>query len=224
MAKDPAVLFYTSDFLLGTAFFTDEQTGQYIKLLCHQHQSGHIPKDFMLQILKSNDNPTWGKFITDENGLYFNKRMEEEIQKRKNYSESRKKNISKRYEHTQETTREPTYVDTSVLHMVNENEDVNIDKNIDKEGFENFWNLYDKKRGDKTKLLAKWNKLKESEKLAIMQYIPRYKNAQPDKQFRKDPSTFLNNRAWEDEIITRQTQNGKIKITNNQEDYGVIRM
>lgn len=67
--------------------------------------------------------------------------------------------------------------------------------------FGDFWNLYEKKRGNAAKLEAKWNKLKDEERQAIMDYIPKYKQAQPDKQYRKDPATFLNNRAWEDEII-----------------------
>ena len=42
MAKDPAFLFYTSDFLTGTMFMTNEQVGIYIRLLCSQHQHGGI--------------------------------------------------------------------------------------------------------------------------------------------------------------------------------------
>ena len=42
MAKDPAFLFYPSDFLTGTMFMTDEQVGKYIRLLCAQHQKGHL--------------------------------------------------------------------------------------------------------------------------------------------------------------------------------------
>lgn len=69
--------------------------------------------------------------------------------------------------------------------------------------FELFWHLYDKKTGNKDKLKDKWNKLKPEERHAIMDYIPLYKESQPDKQFRKNPSTFLNNKAWKDEIIHR---------------------
>lgn len=36
--KDPAFLFYSSDFLSGTMLMTDEEIGQYIKLICLQHQ------------------------------------------------------------------------------------------------------------------------------------------------------------------------------------------
>jgi hypothetical protein len=69
--------------------------------------------------------------------------------------------------------------------------------------FEDFWQAYDKKRGDKEKILGKWEKLKQADKEAIMEYIPRYIEANPDKQFRKDPATFLNNKSWNDEIISR---------------------
>jgi hypothetical protein len=97
MAKDPAILFYTSDFLSGTAFFTDEQRGQYIRLLCEQHQNGHIPERHMIDICKTYDSPVLRKFTKDEQGLYFQERMEKEIQRRVSYSESRRNNrFSKR--------------------------------------------------------------------------------------------------------------------------------
>ena len=75
--------------------------------------------------------------------------------------------------------------------------------------FATFWALYDKKVGDKEKLCRKWENLPMGIKRAILDYIPRYKEAQPDKQYRKNPETFLNNRSWEDEIIKKD--NGTIK-------------
>jgi hypothetical protein len=94
MAKDPAVLFYTSDFICGTEFFTYEQKGQYIHLLCFQHQSGHLTTEYMEKILGSNGNPVWSKFIQDDKTLWFNERMDDEKLKRNNYVESRR-NIGK---------------------------------------------------------------------------------------------------------------------------------
>lgn len=90
MAKDPAVLFYTSDFVLGTMFMTYEQKGQYIHILCIQHQGGKLPKEFMVRILGSMENPVWEKFEVDEEGYYFNKRMMVEAAKRKAYTDSRR--------------------------------------------------------------------------------------------------------------------------------------
>ena len=42
MAKDPAMLFYTKDFLTGVAFLNMKERGQYITLICLQQQLGHM--------------------------------------------------------------------------------------------------------------------------------------------------------------------------------------
>jgi len=45
MAKDPAFLFYSKDWLEGTAEMTPEEKGVYIDLLAHQHQKGSLPPE-----------------------------------------------------------------------------------------------------------------------------------------------------------------------------------
>lgn len=45
MAKDPAFLFYSKDWLEGTAEMTCEEKGVYIDLLAHQHQKGSLPPE-----------------------------------------------------------------------------------------------------------------------------------------------------------------------------------
>lgn len=71
--------------------------------------------------------------------------------------------------------------------------------------FEDFWNLYDKKV-DRDSCERKWSKLSQSEKEAIISYIPNYIAAQPDKKYRKNPQTFLNNKSWNNEIISNHEQ------------------
>ncbi len=81
----------------------------------------------------------------------------------------------------------------------------NIDLGIesgDDFSFDKVWNLYDKKVGDKDKLRKKWNKLSTKDKHDIFDYIPKYLKSQPEKIYRKNFETFINNRSWEDEIIT----------------------
>ena len=83
--------------------------------------------------------------------------------------------------------------------------------------FEDFWNAYDKKVG-KPKSEKKWNKLSLKNKLLIMEYIPKYKLAQPNKKYRKNPETFFNNESWFDEIIDyndvkKIEVNGPITVT-----------
>ena len=72
--------------------------------------------------------------------------------------------------------------------------DINID-------FESFWNLYDKKVGEKGKLSKKWEKLTDEERTLAMNHLPVYKLAEPNKKFRKNVETYLNNKSWNDEII-----------------------
>lgn len=67
--------------------------------------------------------------------------------------------------------------------------------------FARAWNMYDKKVGCKSKLEKKWNSMSKADRKAAIEYIPLYVLSQPDKQYRKNFQTFLNQRGWEDELI-----------------------
>jgi len=92
MAKDPAFLFYPNDFDAATKFFSDEQTGIYLRLLIAQFQHGRLSEKQVLFISKRYDEDIMAKFSKDESGMYFNERLEHEISRRKSFSESRKNN------------------------------------------------------------------------------------------------------------------------------------
>lgn len=121
MAKDPAFLFYSNDFLTGTYLMTNEQVGQYIRLMCLQHQKGHLTEKDMLKICNTQDEEVISKFKKDEEGLYYNERLEEEITRRKAYSKSRSENRKKK--------EKDNICETYVPHMENENEIENINLN-----------------------------------------------------------------------------------------------
>lgn len=67
--------------------------------------------------------------------------------------------------------------------------------------FDQFWEDYQKKVGDKRRLIPKWLKLSDADREAIRKNIPERIKAQPDKQFRPNPETYLNGRLWENEIV-----------------------
>ena len=96
--KDPAFLFYSNDFLSGTMLMSNEDVGAYIRLLCLQHQKGHLKEKDMLIICGNKNEDILNKFTLDEDGKFYNKRLEEEIIKRKKYSESRRNNRLKKKE------------------------------------------------------------------------------------------------------------------------------
>lgn len=133
MAKDPAVLFYTSDFLSGTMLMRNDQVGKYIKLLCIQHQQGHLSEEDMLEICGAYDERIFSKFVKDENGLYYNVRMEVEANKRRAYIESRSNNRKgNKNEDMNEDMKKHMNEDMS-NHMTEhmENENINENKNKD---------------------------------------------------------------------------------------------
>lgn len=70
--------------------------------------------------------------------------------------------------------------------------------------FERAWDLYQKKVGDKKTLRDKWNRLPLRDRKAIIEYIPLYVASEPNKQYRKNFQTFLNQHAWKDEIIQKE--------------------
>lgn len=200
MAKDPAVLFYTSDFLSGTFTMDDAQVGKYIRLLCLQHQKGKLTQKDMLSICKAYDFEIWDKF-KEEEGYFYNERMFEETVRRQKFSESRRNN-AKSTKNTNTSLAYAKHMETETENITETINNTEIEVNID---FEFFWIEYDKKVGDKKKLIKKWNNLTDAEREKIMEYLPSYKQAVPDKQFRKNPETFFNNKSWLDEIVTRST-------------------
>jgi len=85
--------------------------------------------------------------------------------------------------------------------------------------FDIFWDLYDKKVGDKDKLKKKWESLQDSDRKLIIDYLPKYKTIQPDKKFRKDPQTFFNNSSWNDELVGLDLPKQQIYKNNDFEAY-----
>lgn len=107
MAKDPAYLFYPSDFEMGTMGMSFEQKGKYITLLNLQHsKKGYLKEKDIKRILNFNDEDDveiLEKFEHNENG-YFNKRLLDEMTKRKAYSESRSQNRKGKTKETKKET------------------------------------------------------------------------------------------------------------------------
>jgi uncharacterized protein YdaU (DUF1376 family) len=129
MGKDPALLFYTGDFLVGTMTMTDAQRGKYILLLCMQHQQGFLTEEDMKEHLEDTDIKVFNKFEKSVDGKYFNIRLKEEADRRKSYSESRRnnrmKNISKSYDKHMETV---TGTETGTVNLELKLETGNITK------------------------------------------------------------------------------------------------
>ena len=111
---------------------SNEDVGKYIRLLCLQHQKGRLSEKTMKNICSTYVEDIYSKFLKDENGLYYNQRLENEALKRKEYSESRRQNVLSRYKKSVKgkpvkTKKKSTYV----LHMGDGNGNVNRDIDVD---------------------------------------------------------------------------------------------
>ena len=138
--KDPAFLFYSSDFLTGTMFMTNEQVGIYIRLLCSQHQHGGMIDKVAFQSLANNHDIIKSKFIETDEGFYNARLMEEMAirnQKSNNLSKAAKDTWEKRkntivqksdtivLQKHNKSTQKRNKSNTIVIRPENENEVVN---------------------------------------------------------------------------------------------------
>jgi uncharacterized protein YdaU (DUF1376 family) len=129
MSKDPAFLFYSSDFLSGVSDLTLEERGQYITLLCLHHQKGRLTEKMIRLSVGNATADVMAKFRQDENGMFFNERLEAEIEKRKIHAEKQRVRAIdgwKKRKHGNATA----YATAMPLENENENENENINENI----------------------------------------------------------------------------------------------
>jgi hypothetical protein len=104
----------------------------------------------------------------------------------------------------EENQTEPNQTNLKENNPVNGNVNVNVNVNGNVNGnkisFGEFWDLYDKKVGDRQKCEKKWNTLSLAVQEKIIAFLPEFKKTITDKQFQPYPQTFLNGKRWEDEI------------------------
>ncbi len=184
MGKDPAFLFYTSDFLMGTMLLSFEDRGKYITLLSYMHQSGRATEETVKSLVGDTSAKLKIKFKIDTKGLWYNERLEQEI--------ARRKKFSTRCRGNGKLGGRPPLGNPKIISLESQGNE--------KYPFEKFWKMYDKPT-EKISCALKWVKLTENEKEQIFQRLPAYVTATPERQFRKNPLTYLNRKAWMDEIL-----------------------
>lgn len=121
--KDPAFLFYTSDFLTSVTTMDMRERGQYITLLCLQHQLGHLTLKEIKKAVGKPSEDVLNKFEVDEDGKYFNSQIDEEKERRASHSKKQKENIQKRWNKNRTPGGNTTaYGNTTVLPLETETE------------------------------------------------------------------------------------------------------
>tara|TARA_R100000781_G_scaffold109178_1_gene73998 strand:+ start:397 stop:888 length:492 start_codon:yes stop_codon:yes gene_type:complete len=78
-----------------------------------------------------------------------------------------------------------------------------INDDLDNVQFEQWWKLYDKKRA-KVKVKKIFNRVINSKNVGeLMEHTKQYVKSTPEIQYRKDPSTYLNQESWNDVVIIK---------------------
>lgn len=166
--KDPAFLFYTSDFLTGVSDLTMEERGQYITLLCLQHQKGRLTKKMIGISLGNATADVMAKLRQDEEGRYYSPRLEKEVSKRSEYAEKQKQRALEGWK--KRKAKAYATANATALPLENENENEVINKNESKgvqgegeyspyhipytEKFKNIWCSWKKHLESKEKILS----------------------------------------------------------------------
>ncbi len=133
MAKDPAFLWYPNDYIGGTMGMTFEEKGAYVHLLMMQFNRGHMTSHMVGQEVGQLWDKIKDKFVLDENGLYYNVRLDAEIKKRQTFINSRYNNLEGTNQYTKKGKKGDGHTDGHMdghvtSHM--ENDNICIDKSI----------------------------------------------------------------------------------------------
>uniref|UniRef100_A0A6M3XP84 Lin1244/Lin1753-like N-terminal domain-containing protein n=1 Tax=viral metagenome TaxID=1070528 RepID=A0A6M3XP84_9ZZZZ len=124
MGRDPAFLFYPGDWLGGTMTMTRSHKGAYMDLLMAQFNSGRLSIDEIKTVLGQDYESMWNvilkkKFLVDGTGLFYNEKLDNEVTKRRKYTEGRRENLK--------GESKPHVAPHMDKHMENGNEDRNRD-------------------------------------------------------------------------------------------------
>lgn len=129
--KSPAVLWYPNDWLGSTMGMSFEERGAYFHVLMMQFNVGHMTTHMVGQAVGQ----LWGqiqhKFVQDDKGLWFNKRMEKEILARESYVKSRNNNALGNNQHSKNKENQEGHMGGHMTpHMENENTISSISNNV----------------------------------------------------------------------------------------------
>lgn len=196
-------------------------------LLCANHDNGEFLNGYEIVKLKKGQFVTGRKKLSLETGISESKierilKVFESEQQIEQQTNSRNRLISiVSWDKFQQSEQQKDSKWTASGQQVNTNNNEKNNKNEKNileiyPTFNDFWNLYDKKIDLKLSK-SKWDILTQKEKEDIMNFLPAYIQSTPDKQFRKHPKTFLNNKSWNNELITNKSESNHISEIGQQQ-------
>jgi hypothetical protein len=172
---------------------TDEQAGKLLKAFLAYHSGQDFNLDPMLDLVFFSFQAQF-----ERDGVKYNSIVE---RNRNNGSKGgRPKNPAKAKEPSglSGNPSEPKKAD-SVSGNDSDKDSDSVNK-VTNDRFAEFWDLYGKKT-DLSKCKTKFARLTKTEIELLFEKLPAYIKSTPDKQYRKNPITWLNGKCWNDEIM-----------------------
>ena len=210
MAKNfPYFKFIATEWLTGDIVYEDfESQGLFINICAlYWQRDGKLSIDDITRRYKNESiiQSLSGRFFSVNDGIisinFLDEQLEDANHISKVNSENGKKGAEKRkmLATAKQSLSEPlANFSKEKKNKRKEEEELNIEKSLSLElAFNTFWDLYDKKT-DAKNCKAKFLKLNDTERAMIFKVVKNYVDSTPDKKFRKNPSTWLNGKCWED--------------------------
>jgi len=187
MAEGKKKVIVYADWINQFKDLTDEEAGKLIKHFFEYINDLNPVSDRLIELLF---NPIKATLKRD---------LESWLNKQKTNKENGLKGGRPKKTETQNNPNNPVgFLET----QNNPQKGVSVNDNVnDIYSFNEFWSDYGKSV-DKTKCKAKFEKLSDEIKIKIKEVLPLYVKSTPDKQFRKNPQTWLNGECWNDEVKT----------------------
>ena len=174
---------------------TDEQAGKLLKAFLAYHSGQDFNLDPMLDLVFFSFQAQF-----ERDGVKYNSIVE---RNRNNGSKGgRPKNPVKAKEPSglSGNPSEPKKADSVSGNDSDKDSDSDSVNKVTNDRFAEFWDLYGKKT-DSSKCKTKFARLTKTEIELLFEKLPAYIRSTPDKQYRKNPITWLNGKCWNDEIM-----------------------
>lgn len=186
---------------------------RYVMLLCLRCSNGDVTlqdEEVAFQLRISNEEWAETKIAFVSKNLIDESNHVVAWDRRQFVSDSSAERVRKHREKAKQScnvTVTPPDTDSEQIQNRTEKKNTTASVAADDPYFDMFWTTYDYKI-DKHKALKAWSKIKPNGELAmkICQAADRYVIATPERAYRRHPTTWLNNRSWENEIVNKQPQ------------------
>jgi uncharacterized protein YdaU (DUF1376 family) len=213
--------FHIGDYLSHTSHLTDEEDLAYRRMidLYYQTEEPFTDTAKLARKVRSSFEIVGNllhEFFVYEDNAWHNKRADAEIAKYQAMKDGGRKGAALRWHKGSDSP--PIALPNHSPMQTKNQEPRTIKKHITPEGFDLFWNSYNKKVG-KPNSIKVWLKIKPDEELVklIVLKASADAKAKPDSKFRKDPERWLKGQHWLDEVIVSHETSKELPLGTDQQ-------